>query len=744
MSSTSESGTVLLVEDGALHAFAGASALQKNGYTLIRAGDGETAVRTALTTPEIELILMDLEPGGGMDGSDVAERILQERDLPVVFLLSPQCAPEVLRKTGKVPSYGYIDRDSGDAVLLFSIQTAFRLFSVEQESKRRTDELRESADRLVQKITENSATHDALQATMYELRKSQEVARVGNWVWHIPQNRVEWSDEMYRIFGIEKDKFTGDLAQVLSESIHPEDRAEVDRSNASVVESNRPIPVEYRVIRPDGSVRSVWAEAGELELDGEGRPLLLRGIVHDITERKKAQEALRASEIRLSRSEKLTQSGGWEWEMDEDLFTVTQGWKDIHGWERDTLSLQELFSLAHSDDLPMIENEFHKALTDGTPYALEHRIVRHDTGEVRTVRAFGEVVRDSGGRPLRMFGAAQDITRQKSMEEALQIRQKALSASMDAVAIADLKGNLTYVNPAFLNLWDYASGKEILGRPAVEFWEFGDEAQKVVQALQTHGSWQGELSARRRDGSLFDVQLSSSMVMDDREEPLCLMGVFRDISEQKLKESRINKLLKEKELLLRETHHRIKNNYTTVEALLNLQSDQAVHPEVVSALQNAKSRIRSMSALYDTLLRTDQFEHVSIKPYLEDLAAGILAAHSTPGLISLKTSLEDQELEAAQVVPVGAIVTELMINSLKHAYEPGENGTIFLSLACEGGTVTLCVGDEGRGIPLGFDFQSTDSFGLTLVRMMAEQIGGTLEVQSRVGEGSLFSVSFTL
>ena len=122
------------------------------------------------------------------------------------------------------------------------------------------------------------------------LKKAQQFANVGSWTWHIQSNRLEWSEQMFRIFGIDKDGFTGDLDEVIACAIHPDDRAAVERSNMFVVRDKKPMPLEYRILQPDGTVRTVWAEAGELILDDAGKPAVLRGIVQDITERKRAEQ----------------------------------------------------------------------------------------------------------------------------------------------------------------------------------------------------------------------------------------------------------------------------------------------------------------------------------------------------------------------------------------------------------------------------------------------------------------------
>ncbi len=139
-------------------------------------------------------------------------------------------------------------------------------------------------------ITERRLAEEKIVHSDAELKNAQSFAHIGSWIWDIKANRVEWSDEMYRIFGISKETFTGDLSDVLNQSIHPDDRARVDQSNLSVSQDKNPVPLEYRIIQPDGSIRFVWGEAGELVLDENGLPRLLKGFVQDITARKKAEE----------------------------------------------------------------------------------------------------------------------------------------------------------------------------------------------------------------------------------------------------------------------------------------------------------------------------------------------------------------------------------------------------------------------------------------------------------------------
>ncbi len=162
---------------------------------------------------------------------------------------------------------------------------------------------------IITDVTEYRHLVDSLRSSADALRQAQAVARLGNWVWHIPEDRLEWSNEMYTIFGIDKTSFTGNLADIVVAAIHPDDRAAVEASNRAVIEEADPQPLEYRVIRPDGSVRTVWGEAGELVRNRNGQPLRLTGIVQDITERKEAEAERERLLLQLQQAQKMETIG---------------------------------------------------------------------------------------------------------------------------------------------------------------------------------------------------------------------------------------------------------------------------------------------------------------------------------------------------------------------------------------------------------------------------------------------------
>ncbi len=150
-------------------------------------------------------------------------------------------------------------------------------------------------------------------------------------------------------------------------------------------------------------------------------------------------------------------------------------------------------------------------------------------------------VYDNEGKLICFDGILEDISEKKQAERDLRIRDSAISSSINAIAIADLEGNLTYVNPSFLVMWGYDDEKQVLGRPAVEFWHDEKQASETFKALAEKGGWIGELVARKREGSFFNVQLSTSLVEDEHGNPVCMMGSFVDITERKKAEEAIKR-----------------------------------------------------------------------------------------------------------------------------------------------------------------------------------------------------------
>ncbi len=410
-------------------------------------------------------------------------------------------------------------------------------------------------------ITERKQSEIKLVKSREQLAKAQKTAQVGSWTWHINQNKLEWSDEMFRIFGIDKTCFSGNLSEIVNNSIHPDDRAAVDASNLSVSQKGKPIPLEYRIIRPDGSIRTVWAEAGEIILTEDAKPEVLTGIVMDITDRKRIEEALKIREAGLDEAQRVSHIGSWEWDMLLNKVNWSKEMYRVFDIDPDTYdgTPEVLMKKIHPDDVEKYINSVNTNRADGTSPTLEYRVVHRD-GSVHTVSAEGKTTFDHSGKPVKAVGTVQDITERKKIEASLRKNEKDIVAlvhnSPDMIVRFNTELRHMYCNPAVERLTgvpaDYFIGKSFLdiqnpGEPNEQniarhqalrtCLETGEE-QKFEQAMPTIAGLKyiaTQIVAERNEGGVIESLLAISHDITERrivEEALAKNETrFRQIAE---------------------------------------------------------------------------------------------------------------------------------------------------------------------------------------------------------------------
>jgi PAS domain S-box-containing protein len=332
----------------------------------------------------------------------------------------------------------------------------------------------------------------------------------------------------------------------------------------------------------------------------------------------------------------------------------------------------------------------------------------------------------------------------KQQEDALRESEERhrtiLQTAMDGFWMADLQGRLLEVNETYCRMSGY-SAQELLAMRILDFKFAETEEENVarIRKIMAQGEDRFESRHRRKDGSFFDVEVSVQYRPAGGGR---LVAFLQDITERKKAEEKIRVSLKEKEVLLKEIHHRVKNNLQIVSSLLFLQATRTEHPGAVSALQESRGRVKSMALIHERLYASPDLASIDMGEYAGNLVSDLQHSYRTEGgLVRFTLDLEDIPLGITEAIPCGLIINELVCNALKHAFPKGKGGEITIRLQRKtGNRTTLIVSDNGIGFPEHMDFRKSPSLGLTLVNSLVDQLDGVIRLDKR--GGTVFTIMF--
>lgn len=250
-----------------------------------------------------------------------------------------------------------------------------------------------------------------------------------------------------------------------------------------------------------------------------------------------------------------------------------------------------------------------------------------------------------------------------------------------------------------------------------------------------------EYRVRHRDGSIRWIYTRGRMQRDEHGRPIRFAGIDWDITERKRAEDQIKASLTEKEMLLKEIHHRVKNNLQVVSSLLYMQSEYIQDPQSREMLKESQERVKSMALVHEQLYQSKDLARIDFAEYIRDLATDLFRSYGVnPDAITLKINVDDVLLGVDTAIPCALIVNELVSNSLKHAFPEGRAGKIRIGFHSDDTKSTLMVSDNGVGFPEDLDFRSTQSMGLHLVITLTKQLKGAIELDRR--RGTTFRIAF--
>ncbi|TVQ25054.1 MAG: PAS domain S-box protein [Spirochaetaceae bacterium] len=337
-----------------------------------------------------------------------------------------------------------------------------------------------------------------------------------------------------------------------------------------------------------------------------------------------------------------------------------------------------------------------------------------------------------------------EITRALSdLEHEKQHFEKLFQNAPVAIAVVDQAGCIQRINPGYTDLFGYEPS-EAVGRNALDLIVpegYQAVSSSLFERVQNGPPVAEEHVRQHKDGTLVEVLITGAVMYVNGQQ--YAFGIYQDIGPRKEAEALAKQLLQEKTILLRETHHRIKNNMAVIEGLLRLHAEGS-DPAAADVLNDAASRLHGMSMLYDLLYRNEQSGKLSLRDFLTPLARETtkLVAASVP--VSLDIDLDDIELDAAILSPIGIIVNELIANSAKYAFDGRDRGRISLRTGRKDGLIMLQYDDDGVGFSDEAVSAASSGFGLELVKMLAEQIGAELCIDGESGMKATIALPFSL
>lgn len=328
--------------------------------------------------------------------------------------------------------------------------------------------------------------------------------------------------------------------------------------------------------------------------------------------------------------------------------------------------------------------------------------------------------------------------------------ERFFDSAPDAILVTDKAGCISDMNQQARRMFGY-SREELIGKP-IEILipdqlrtQHQGQRESYMHSPKMRPMGQGlELYARRKDGTQYPVDITLSPLHAAGETHV--LAAIRDMTDHKMAEEKIRESLREKEVLLREVHHRVKNNLAVICSLFYLESTYAKDEHAAQVFRESENRVHSMALVHETLYGSKNLSRIDFSEYAKVLATDILSSYgnskSQNSSVQLKSELEPVIMSIDLAVPCGLILNELISNAFKHGFPGGKTGQITVSLAGSGDRCLLRVDDNGMGVPADFDVNTKKSLGLRLVRSLTKQIRGSFELV-RTEPGTSARVQFS-
>lgn len=566
-------------------------------------------------------------------------------------------------------------------------------------------------------------------------------------------------------------------ATVFLNGCHPDDRASLEASIALSYETLQPWIWEGRFVTPSG--RTIWIQAAsnpELQPNGD---VVWDGIVIDIGDRKRAEgDRLRLEAERQQAVEALRYSEE-QLRAIFDNAPIAISLADIHsyqivasnsaysqllGYSDEELAKMTFVDFTHPDDVSTDVDQLQQLIAGSqSRFQMEKRYITKN-GDLVLADLIVTLICDRDGNPRYSLGMFQDITEAKRLDVARRQTEEALRRSqaslIEAQRIAhvgsweiDLATQQGTWSAELFRLFGLDPDQPVPTRDQIIEFIHPDDRLMYCQVME-RAFQQGEPHAVdhrliRPDGSIAWIYSLGGVERDAAGQITRLFGVALDITDRKQAEANLRRSLQEKEVLLKEVHHRVKNNLQIVSSLLRMQSRKVENLQTSIVLQEAQNRVQSMGLIHEQLYQSSDLSQIDLNEYLDSLVSNLFRSYGiSHQQVALSIETNDTDLNLNIAISCGLIINELVSNSLKYAFPTHQLGKITICLTSVldeplgEWKVTLLVIDNGVGISATIDWQNSPSLGMRIVRNLVHQIKGQMTLLPEAG--TAFQITFAI
>jgi PAS domain S-box-containing protein len=588
-----------------------------------------------------------------------------------------------------------------------------------------------------------------------------------------------------KLFGLPYDQVVGKQRKDL---FPPEQLVEQDAAFRKVFDSGEPVRNETRTRFGE---QEQWIDTNLVPLkDAAGHITAVLGVAREITERKQMEEALRESRQLFSDIISFLPDPTFVIDRDgkviawnralEQLSGISAG--DIIGEGDHAYSLWQygkgrpvLIDLVLNKDQDAARLNYTDIHRDGSTITAQTEIIHAETGKKIPLSLVASPLIDSLGNMTGAIESMRDVSRlkeaeaelarmnkdleqivrdrtraleeevvqrmhaEKDVQDALSYTRSVIEANPDLVAVLDGNGMVLDVNAA-AELMTGVPRDQMIGSAYISYLVDDDTLHTVFSRLLETGRADHSIRIRRIDGHITPVSVNATRIGGNDTADVRIIIAGHDITRQKQDEEAIRASLEEKVLLLREVHHRVKNNLQIIISLTNLQIRQTGDPAVKQIMAETQNRVRAMSLVHEKLYRSESLSHIDFADYTRFLVTQLFSFYGIDTRrVRLEFTLGKIMVDIVTAVPLGILMNELISNALKHAFPDGREGTISISSVEEGNLITLVVRDNGVGIPEELDWKNAATLGMRLINSLVDQVDGTITLDRK--NGTAFTIT---